>query len=200
MEVKMKKYVLIPKELMEKAPYKNLSGGAKVLYGILSAMKEEAVSRDWVDPRGARYVVFPKKMMQKELDCSRYWIDIFVKELETLDLIKLGYLYKPIIERRIYVRSFGEDVPGIRVEYGTEESDPGEVTSPAPDNRETKDFGESKGSEAETGEDKAGGPDAAPIPEKCSLKDADVKELLLVLLTVMTEMSCQLFGKANEKA
>ena len=43
-------------------------------------------------------------------------------------------------------------------------------------------------------------PADVPIPEKCPLKDTDVKELLLVLLTVMTEMSYQLFGGGHEKA
>lgn len=196
----MKKYVLIPKDFIEKEPYKNLSGGAKVLYGILSAMKEEAASRDWVDPKGARYVVFPKKMMQKELNCSRYWIDIFVKELETLDLIKLGYLYKPIIERRIYVRSFDHDVPGIRVEYGTEDSDSGDVASPTPDTKDPKDSRESAVPETENKTGKESKEAVPPLLENCPLNDMDMKELILVLLTVMTEMSCQLFEKANGKA
>ena len=196
----MKKYVLIPKELMEKEPYKNLSGGAKVLYGILSAMKEEAVSRDWVDPRGARYVLFPKKMMQKELNCSRYWIDNFVKELVTLDLIKLGYLYKPIIERRIYVRSFGEDAPGIRVEYGTEEGVSDEMDDTPAETKVAEESKQSAELEKEDEKGKNSEPADAPIPEKCPLKDTDVKELLLVLLTVMTEMSYLLFGGGHEKA
>ena len=112
-EATMKKTVIIPAEVMENEAYKNLSDGARILFGILTEKKEEAKKNDWIDPQGIRYVVFPKKQMQEELDCSRYWVDQFTKELETMGLIKLGYLYKPVIERRFYVRTFdGEESHG----------------------------------------------------------------------------------------
>ena len=118
----MRKTVIIPAEVMENEAYKNLSDGARILFGILTEKKEEAKKNDWIDPQGIRYVVFPKRQIQEELDCSRYWVDQFTKELETMGLIKLGYLYKPVIERRFYVRTFGDDIPRILVEYGADES------------------------------------------------------------------------------
>ena len=92
----------------------------KELFTLLKIGKinlEEAKKNDWIDPQGIRYVVFPKRQIQEELDCSRYWVDQFTKELETMGLIKLGYLYKPVIERRFYVRTFSDDIPRILVEY-----------------------------------------------------------------------------------
>ncbi len=101
--------VCIPKELMENELYSKLSNGAKMLYGILVSLKKDAERNEWIDDRGCRYVLFPKKRMQEELNCSRYSADLFMKELEVLDLIRLGYCITPIIQRRIYVRNL-EDV------------------------------------------------------------------------------------------
>ena len=100
--------VCIPKELMENELYNKLSNGAKMLYGILAGMKKDAERNEWIDERGCRYVLFPKKRMQEELNCSRYSVDLFMKELEVLDLIRLGYCITPIIQRRIYVRNLDD--------------------------------------------------------------------------------------------
>ena len=192
----MKKIVLIPTELMEDESYKNLSGGAKVLFGILTAKKEEAEKNNWIDPRGIRYVVFPKKQIQEELDCSRYWVDQFTKELETIGLIKLGYLYKPVIERRFYVRTFGDDIPRILVEYGADES-MGEETKEAFFEKEK--HGEADPAIDETGTETPGAPSIAPLPAGCPMRDSDVKELAFDLLNVMAGVVDELFRDPDDK-
>lgn len=181
---------------MENEAYKNLSDGARVLFGILTEKKEEAKKNDWIDPHGIRYVVFPKKQMQEELDCSRYWVDQFTKELETMGLIKLGYLYKPVIERRFYVRTFGEDTPRMLVEYGAEEDMEAE---PEEDPSEKEVSGETDIKADEEGTETPESPPVAPLPDRCPMRDADVKELTMDLLTIMAGIVEELFRDPDEK-
>ena len=42
----MRKTVIIPAEVMENEAYKNLSDGARILFGILTEKKEEAKKND----------------------------------------------------------------------------------------------------------------------------------------------------------
>ena len=181
---------------MENEAYKNLSGGAKILFGILTKKKEEAEKNAWIDPSGIRYVVFPKKQMQEELDCSRYWADQFTKELETTGLIKLGYLYKPVIERRFYVRTFDEGIPRILVEYGADGPiDAGPDDEPF-EKEELKEL-DNAPDEAETEAPEA--PSLPPLPAGCPMRESDVKELAFDLLNVMAGVLDELFRDPNDK-
>ena len=181
---------------MENEAYKNLSDGARILFGILTEKKEEAKKNDWIDPQGIRYVVFPKRQIQEELDCSRYWVDQFTKELETMGLIKLGYLYKPVIERRFYVRTFGDDIPRILVEYGADESI-GEEIKEALFEKEKTEETEPAADEAET--EAPEGQSIAPLPAGCPMRDSDVKELAFDLLNVMAGVVEELFRDPDDK-
>lgn len=195
-EATMKKTVIIPAEVMENEAYKNLSDGARILFGILTEKKEKAEKNDWIDPHGSRYVVFPKRQMQEELDCSRYWVDQFTKELETMGLIKLGYLYKPVIERRFYVRTFDGDIPSILVEYGAEEP-MGAETKEAPFEKEKS--GETDKAADETKTEVQEDPSIAPLPAGCPMRDSDVKELAFDLLNVMAGVVEELFRDPDDK-
>lgn len=192
----MRKTVIIPAEVMENEAYKNLSDGARILFGILTEKKEEAKKNDWIDPQGIRYVVFPKRQIQEELDCSRYWVDQFTKELETMGLIKLGYLYKPVIERRFYVRTFGDDIPRILVEYGADESI-GEEIKEALFEKEKTEETKPAADEAET--EAPGDPSIAPLPAGCPMRDSDVKELAFDLLNVIAGVVEELFRDPDDK-
>jgi hypothetical protein len=129
----MVKKVKIPRILMEHEYYKNLSGRAKVLYGILSEKKQQAEKYGWVDEQGSPYVIFPKRRMMEELSCSRYRLDLVTKELVATDLIELTYGNGSTLERRIYVRELKEDCPWIRVEYGARSKSPEVPETPVKD-------------------------------------------------------------------
>ena len=193
----MRKTVIIPAEVMENEAYKNLSDGARILFGILTEKKEEAKKNDWIDPQDIRYVVFPKKQMQEELDCSRYWVDQFTKELETMGLIKLGYLYKPVIERRFYVRTFDSDGPKVSVAYG-----PADL--PEEKEKGTEASGENASGAAEyTGKvektERQEGPAIPPLPATCPMRDADMKEMAFDLLTIMAGIVEELFRDPDDR-
>ena len=113
----MKKSVKIPKELMEEKIYRNLTNGARILFGILSDLKKRSGRRDWIDGRGYRYVLLPKKKMKEALNCSRYAVDKYTRELELTGLIRFEYIRTPLYERRIYVRSFDPQTTYITIEY-----------------------------------------------------------------------------------
>ena len=71
----MRKTVIIPAEVMENEAYKNLSDGARILFGILTEKKEEAKKNDWIDPQGIRYVaekLDQDRLVQAKLFCHPF--------------------------------------------------------------------------------------------------------------------------------
>ena len=122
----MRKDLMIPRKLVEEKPYSNMSEEARQLYVILLNLKETmSGARCWIDSRGFRYLVIPKKEIQSFLECSRYMVDKYTRELELMGLIRFEYVRAPLFERRIYVRSFEprpDDVNMGYTEYGESNS------------------------------------------------------------------------------
>ena len=193
----MKKTVILPAAVMEDETYKNLSDGARVLFGLLTEKKEEAEKNAWIDHRGFRYVIFPKKQMQEELCCSRYWIDLFTKELEAIGLIKLSYLYKPIIERRFYVRTFDGDAPKIMLAY--EPGGPAEKKGKEPETSVKASLESAPISDKGSDPEDPAASSIPPLPSGCPMRDSDVKDLALDLLSIMGGVVEELFRDPHEK-
>ena len=137
----MKKNLKIPRELLEQKPYSNLSNQAKILYAVLLDLKEQAAKNNWIDDRGYRYVLFPKKNMQKFFNCSRYVADKFTRELEVMGLIRFDYERTPYFERRIYVRSFGPSTDFVSLRNESSDKEDGSANTSRPNTDGHKDNG-----------------------------------------------------------
>lgn len=74
--------LMVPKVLFRDIRYHRLSTTAKVLYSMFLARKDYAALNGWVDNRGRYYVIYPKREMAKDLNCTRYRVDDVVAELE----------------------------------------------------------------------------------------------------------------------
>ncbi len=114
----MRKDLTIPRKLMEEQPYCNMSEKSRELYVGLLVMKETmSGAKCWIDRHGFRYLVVPKKELQSLLECSRYKVDKYTRELELMGLIWLEYVGPPRFERRIYVRNFDPRPDDVKVGY-----------------------------------------------------------------------------------
>ena len=121
----MKKYVKIPREILEQKNYSFMTNGAKILFGILLDLKRRSGSKNRIDDRGYRYVVLTKKQMQEQLGCSRHTVAKYTKELELTGLIRFEYSRTPLYVRRIYVRSFDPSTAFVSMEYEITDNDRG---------------------------------------------------------------------------
>ncbi len=74
--------VNIPKMLFQEKPFEKLSADAKLLYSLLLDRKNVARMNGWVDQYGTAYVIYPKSEMKKNLNASRYRVDMALDELE----------------------------------------------------------------------------------------------------------------------
>jgi len=114
----MRKVLMIPRKLVEQKPYSNMSEEARQLYAALLFLKETmSGEKNWIDGRGFRYLVIPKKELQSFLECSRYMADKYTRELELMGLIRFEYVRAPLFERRIYVRSFEPSPNDVNIGY-----------------------------------------------------------------------------------
>ena len=71
----------VPKVLFQMEKYKNLSNTAKILYSLFLDRLKFAVQNGWVDHNGDLFVVYPKSLMKKNLNMTRYGVDQAVQEL-----------------------------------------------------------------------------------------------------------------------
>lgn len=74
--------VNIPKMLFQEKQFEKLSADAKLLYSLLLDRKNVARMNGWVDQYGTAYVIYPKSEMKKNLNASRYRVDMALDELE----------------------------------------------------------------------------------------------------------------------
>ena len=203
----MKRNLKIPRELLVQKPYSNMTNQAKALYAVLLDLKEQAVENDWIDGRGYRYVLFPKKNMQRFFNCSRYNVDKYTRELEVMGLIRFEYARTPVYERRIYVRSFGPGTDFISLGSGFSVERAGSENTSHHKTEEHKDNGTKGVEENHGGEKKV---DTGAQKEKqekdlkyssqldCPVSKEDVIKLTLRNIRLMTCVLEKMMGELYE--
>lgn len=98
----------IPKVLFSDPVYKDLSTGAKLLYGLMLDRVVLSTLNEWQDKRGRVFVYFTIKEIMREIECCRQTAVNLLDELEKADLIerKKQGMGRP---NRIYVKRFESD-------------------------------------------------------------------------------------------
>ena len=137
----MKTSLMIPKKLVEEKPYSNMTQESRILYVTLLYLKENMFrEKNWVDSRGFRYVIAPKKDLQKAFGYSRYMLDKYMRELEVMGLIRYEFVRTPVFERRIYVRSFEPRADDVNMGWVEciETPEPGETGDPKQEEGQNK--------------------------------------------------------------
>lgn len=94
----------IPKILFRDPEYRKMSVEAKVLYALLLDRMNVAAFNGWIDDYGTRYVIYPKSEMKKDLNATRYRVDMALEELyqkEKMVVVTQPYPGRPC---RTYVK------------------------------------------------------------------------------------------------
>lgn len=94
----------VPKVLFRDPEYRRMSVDAKVLYALLLDRMNVAAFNGWIDDYGTRYVIYPKSEMKKDLNATRYRVDMALEELyqkEKMVVVTQPYPGKPC---QIYVK------------------------------------------------------------------------------------------------
>ena len=66
----------IPKILFRDPKYKKMTVDAKVLYALLLDRMNVATFNGWIDEQGERFVIYPKSEMKKDLNATRYRVQM----------------------------------------------------------------------------------------------------------------------------
>ena len=94
----------IPKLLITDSYFKNLSSGAKLLYGLLLDRMGLSIKNKWFDEENRVYIKYGIKAIAEDLSCSSNTATAMLRELEDIGLISLVKRNgKPTI---IYVKNF----------------------------------------------------------------------------------------------
>lgn len=94
----------VPKILFRDPEYRKMSVEAKVLYALLLDRMNVAALNGWIDDYGTRYVIYPKSEMKKDLNATRYRVDMALEELyqkEKMVVVTQPYPGRPC---QIYVK------------------------------------------------------------------------------------------------
>lgn len=94
----------VPKILFRDPEYRKMSVEAKVLYALLLDRMNVAAFNGWIDDYGTRYVIYPKSEMKKDLNATRYRVDMALEELyqkEKMVVVTQPYPGRPC---QIYVK------------------------------------------------------------------------------------------------
>lgn len=94
----------IPKVLFRDPKYKGLSVDAKVLYSLLLDRMTYAAYNGWIDEKGQRYVLYPRSEMKKDLNATRYRVDLAMAELYDNDKMVVVTQPNPGKACQIYVK------------------------------------------------------------------------------------------------
>jgi len=92
----------IPKSLMLGDEFRDLSLQAKLLYGLLLDRMAMSAKNQWIDNENRVYVVYPISEMQEDLNVSKKKAIEYLKELETVGLVKKKVKEKVIYENEKY--------------------------------------------------------------------------------------------------
>lgn len=95
----------VPKVLFQDERFKGLSVTAKVLYSMLLDRLNMAAYNNWIDEKKQPYVVYSKRAMQKDLNCTKYTINQALNELMAAD-----HLIRVVCENGIGNRFYLKDV------------------------------------------------------------------------------------------
>lgn len=95
----------VPKVLFQDERFKGLSVTAKVLYSMLLDRLNMAAYNNWIDEKEQPYVVYSKRAMQKDLNCTKYTINQALNELMSAD-----HLIRVVCENGIGNRFYLKDV------------------------------------------------------------------------------------------
>ena len=87
-EVEEYSYINIPRVLMTKAAYRNLSSDAKVIYGMLLDRLDLAVKYGWIDDEGQAYIIYLQEELQRDMNMSKRKVIETLQELEQIGLIE----------------------------------------------------------------------------------------------------------------
>lgn len=81
-------YINIPRVLMTKTAYKELSADAKVMFGILLDRLALAVKYGWIDADGQAYIIYLQEELQRDMNMSKRKVIETLQELEQIGLIE----------------------------------------------------------------------------------------------------------------
>ena len=87
-EVEEYSYINIPRVLMTKNRYKDLSSDAKVVFGILLDRLDLAVKYGWIDDDGQVYIIYLQEELQRDMNMSKRRVIETLQELEQIGLIE----------------------------------------------------------------------------------------------------------------
>ena len=87
-EVEVYSYINIPRVLMTKTEYKELSADSKMIYGILLDRLSLAVKYGWIDDDGQAYIIYLQEELQKDMNMSKRKVIEALQELENIGLIE----------------------------------------------------------------------------------------------------------------
>ena len=87
-EVEEYSYINIPRVLMTKNRYKDLSSDAKVVFGILLDRLDLAVKYGWIDDDGQAYIIYLQEELQRDMNMSKRRVIETLQELEQIGLIE----------------------------------------------------------------------------------------------------------------
>ena len=130
----------LPKALFTNARYKNLSDGAKILYGLMLDRMGLSVKNSWLDEQDRVYIIFTLEHVQEYMNCKH---DKAIKMLAELDTDKGVGLIERVRQGQgrpaiIYVRKFFDTSGESGAEYSTTPNNPanyaGNPNPTTPDN------------------------------------------------------------------
>jgi hypothetical protein len=79
--------IRVPKILFEDPGYSNLSITAKLVYSLMLERLQEAEEKCWIDEEDERYVIYPKKELVRDLNCTNRQLDLAIQELGAASLL-----------------------------------------------------------------------------------------------------------------
>jgi hypothetical protein len=107
----------LPKALFTNSRYKNISDGAKILYGLMLDRMGLSVKNGWLDGQDRVYIIFTLENVQEFMNCKH---DKAIKMLAELDTDKGVGLIERIRQGQgrpaiIYIRKFFDDTDPTEV-------------------------------------------------------------------------------------
>ena len=123
-------FIRIPKLLFELDDLKDLSMGAKVMYGLMLDRVNLSAENHWIDKHGRVYIIYTIKDAMRALGCSKKKAVEIIKELEIKGLIEKVRrgMGKPNL---IYVKNFLTEVSEMNLKKYTGHTSTGFQNTPA---------------------------------------------------------------------
>lgn len=100
MKTNWENFYIIPREIITDKRFKDVSIGAKLLYGIFLDRRDMSVSNNWIDNNNRIYIFYTVESIMNVLNCSKGTAIKYLAELESVGLIsrkKQGQHYPDMI-------------------------------------------------------------------------------------------------------